>query len=94
MVDTSATLVASDGYSPDQEVDGVVELNTVLANMDQVKACVANQYLNYTSGRIPGAQDAKSIEALMASMQKNGWNLRQMMVDMTQIDMFLYRKVH
>ncbi|WP_156312413.1 DUF1592 domain-containing protein [Marinagarivorans algicola] len=93
MVDTFATIVAQDDKAADHDIDGLVELNSLLASLDQVKACVATQYLNYAAGRIPGAEDSQSITRLVEAMQRENWDLRKMMVEMTQTDIFLYRQV-
>lgn len=91
LVDTFASILTTDD-GEEQEAEGLVELNNLLASMKRVKACVADQYLNYAAGRIPGASEKKSVDALLSSLLDSNGDLRQMMVDMTQTDMFLYKK--
>ncbi len=92
-IDDTATLLARDSNSMDDDIEGLDGLNKLLANMDQVKACVAQQYLNYSAGRIPGRNDSKSVAALFEAMRSSGWDIQKMMVEMTQTDMFLYQKI-
>ena len=91
-IDTFASILTTDD-GEEKDADGLVELNNLLASMTRVKACVADQYLNYAAGRIPGANEKKSVDTLLSSLLDSNGDMLKMMVDMTQTDMFLYKKV-
>jgi hypothetical protein len=89
-VDARGEIVSSD--DADGAFDGVVELGTRLAGSAQVNACVATQWFRYALGRHEGTADRCGLENLASTLQKG--DLRDLLVDITQTDAFLFRRPH
>jgi hypothetical protein len=73
--------------------DGVVEMAALLARSEQVQDCVARQWFTYAVGRGVERTDACSVAPTQDAFTASGGNLVELMVQMTQTEAFLYRRV-
>ncbi len=92
-IDAFGTVFARDAENSSAQVDGLAELNEYLASLDNVKACIAKQFLGYATQRIPSAAEQPSIDWLVKTLESKDWNLKEMLVEATQTPMFLYKKL-
>lgn len=77
----------------DGAFDGVNELSQRLASSNQVKECVARQAFRFSIGRVETMLDSCALDALDERFAASGWNMRELMVSITQTDAFLYRRI-
>ncbi|MET0389272.1 MAG: DUF1592 domain-containing protein [Polyangiales bacterium] len=84
-VDSRGDIVESD---IDGSYDGAVELAHKLADSAQVRDCAPTQWLRYTLGRSAQSADSCSATSLKQSFAATGGDLRELMVALTQTDMF------
>jgi hypothetical protein len=71
---------------------GARELGEKLAASGQVRDCVTTQWLRYALGRFEGAGDLCSLEQLRAKFTASGGDLRELLIELTQTESFLYRR--
>jgi len=60
-----------------------------LANSRAVRSCLASKWFIYAHGRVPGAEDACSLQGALTTFEQNG-NLRELLLGMTETPAFLY----
>jgi hypothetical protein len=87
-LDVSGELLATDVDGP---YDGVVELAARLASSDQVKACVATQWFRFGYGRSETEADACSVDEVQAAFAAANYDIKELIVALTQTDAFRYR---
>jgi hypothetical protein len=78
---------------PEGEVSGPIELAQKLAANEEVQNCFASKWLDFAYGQTlhaDHAADQCSREQLAASFRASGFNVKQLLVDLTQTDGFLY----
>jgi hypothetical protein len=92
-VDSSGELMtrASDGTELAQPFNGVVDLAHKLAASPNVHACMARQWFRFGQGRLESAEDACTLSSLQAQLTASNFNLRALIVALTQSDAFMYR---
>jgi hypothetical protein len=88
-VDSSGTL--TDTLDADGPFDGAIELGRKLANSEQVRACVVTQWFRFAYGRKETAADECTMNKLRAQFAASGYDMRTLLVALTQTDAFLYR---
>jgi Protein of unknown function (DUF1588)/Protein of unknown function (DUF1592)/Protein of unknown function (DUF1585) len=88
-------VVDSSGNVLDSDVEGAFigakGLATKLASSEQVADCVALQAFRFTQGRVESTQDACSLYRLRKSFRQSR-NLKELFVQLTMTDAFLYRR--
>jgi hypothetical protein len=90
-VDASGDLYeAGDASGP---FDGAIELSDRLAESDTFHACVAAQMFRFASGRVETRADGCTTGPLRERFAASGYDLRELMVALTQSDDFLHRRV-
>lgn len=73
--------------------EGGPALAGLLADSEQVQNCATTQWLRYSLGRREIADDSCSLATLQGTFREQGGDLKQLMVALTQSDVFLhYRK--
>jgi hypothetical protein len=73
------------------EVNGGVDLAKTLAGMADAQACYAQHWLEYGYGRTYDASDDECTQAALSNaFAKSGGNMKQLLLDLTQTDAFLY----
>jgi hypothetical protein len=78
---------------PDGIVSGPIELAQKLAANEEVQNCFASKWLDFAYGQTlhtSNAADQCTREQLAASFRASGFNVKQLLVDLTQTDGFLY----
>ncbi len=69
--------------------DAVDMVNKVAAN-DMSQMCFASHWLEFAYGRTLGMGDECAAASVQVAFQKSGYNVKQMLVALTQTDEFLY----
>ena len=75
----------------DGPFDGVVELGQKLAASDQVRQCVATQWFRFGFGRPEQPEDQCNMDQIQEAFEASGYNIRELLVALTQTDAFRYR---
>jgi hypothetical protein len=84
---------------PNGTVSGPIELAQKLAANEEVQNCFASKWLDFAYGQTLASHDKAQAEIaadqctreqLAASFRANGFNVKQLLVDLTQTDGFLY----
>ena len=74
-------------------VRNAVELAQTVATQDETQACFVSHWLDFAYGRsLQVTDDADNClkERLQASFKASGYNIKQLLLDLTQTDAFLY----
>jgi hypothetical protein len=74
-------------------VRNAVELVRLLASAEETQQCFASHWLNFAYGRSlddSDASDACIQERVQAAFKASGYNVYQLLLDLTQTDAFLY----
>lgn len=91
-IDASGQLIGADAAG---EFDGVAQLGQLLASSEDVAVCVSRQWFRFAYGRTESEQlDACTMETLTESFAESGYDLRELLVGLTQTDAFLYRTAY
>lgn len=70
--------------------DGPVELVTQIAASELTQHCFAENWLNFGYGRTLDAQDSCSVSAVEEAFAQSGFDVKALLVALTQTDAFLY----
>ncbi|MBK9258966.1 MAG: DUF1592 domain-containing protein [Polyangiaceae bacterium] len=89
-IDDSGELV--DTRNIDGPFEGVVELGKKLAESEEARQCVATQWFRYAYGRVEGADDYCSMDMLQKTFAAKGFDVKELLVALTQTDAFRYRR--
>jgi len=89
-VDDTGQLV--DTRNIDGPFEGVVDLGKKLAESEEARQCVATQWFRYGYGRAEGADDYCSMQKLQETFAQKGFNVKELLVALTQTDAFRYRR--
>jgi hypothetical protein len=84
-IDASGSVPGTDGTT-----NGPVELVRKLATAESAQTCFAEHWLEFAYGRTLGTADRCLQTSLNAAFQKGGYNVRQLLLALTQTDDFLY----
>jgi len=88
-VDASGEMIQSD---VDGKYNGPVELGKLLAKSQMVSDCLATQWFRFAAGRTEDpTRDKCSLGVLQQKMKDSGGDLRELLVQYTQTDAFLFR---
>jgi hypothetical protein len=71
-------------------INGPAELVRKLAETDQVQFCFASHWLNFAYGRKLGQGDECAKASVEVAFKKSGYNVKQLLLALTQTDQFLY----
>lgn len=75
----------------DGKFDGAIELAKRLAKSEQVRECVATQWFRYGYGRAEQDEDSCNLDTLNGAFAKAGFNIKALLIALTQTDAFRYR---
>jgi len=89
-LDTSGEIKGS--KDADGKFNGAVELADRLANSEEVRACVVTQWFNYGYGRTTTTEDKCTIQALQTTFAAANYDVKTLLIGLTQTDAFRYRK--
>jgi hypothetical protein len=96
--DAAGPIDARVTLSQTRQLDGktaanAVELAKLLAGADEVRDCVARQWMRYGLGREDAAEDEPSLVAAMDAFEKDGARLPSLLMAIARSDAFRYQKV-
>jgi len=91
VIDTSADV--TDTKTLNGPVKDAVDLAQKLASSDEVRACIATQWMRFALGREEGDDDQPSLTAAMKGFQTGGWKVSELLVSLARSDSFRYQKV-
>ena len=89
-IDATGEVVRTDDI--DGVYDGAVELASALASSTQVQECVSSQWFRFAYNRTVTSDDSCSIEQLNDVFRSSSFNIRALLVALTQTNAFLYRR--
>jgi hypothetical protein len=89
-VDASGEVIGS--KDANGKFDGAVELAARLGASEEVRACVVRQWFRYGQGRNETTADACTMAKLQEAFAAANYDIRELLVALTQTDAFLYRK--
>jgi hypothetical protein len=87
-----ASGVVSRSQDANGPFDGAVALAQRLAQSDEVRACVVSQWFTYGQGRPVTSEDGCSIGTLQTAFAAAHFDIKELLLALTQTDAFLYRK--
>jgi hypothetical protein len=70
-----------------------VELARQLASSERVQECFATHWMHFGYGRSLEQADACTQQSLLTAFKQSGYNVKQLLLALTQTDAFLYRAV-
>jgi hypothetical protein len=76
----------------DGSYDGAIELARALAGSTQVQECVSSQWFRFAYNRSVTPVDTCSIEQINERFAASNFNIRELLVALTQTNAFLYRR--
>jgi hypothetical protein len=89
-IDAVGEVVLTDDI--DGTYDGAVELAQALAASEQVQECVASQWFRFGYNRTVTEEDRCSMDQLTESFAASGYDIKELLVGLTQTNAFLYRR--
>jgi hypothetical protein len=90
-IDTATEISATDKL--DGKVKDAVELAQKLSTADEVRACIAKQWVRFGLGREEVDDDLPSLDTTMNGWRASGWKMDQLLVSLAKSDSFRYQKV-
>jgi hypothetical protein len=91
IIDASADV--TDTKTLNGPVKDAVELAQKLSGSDEVRTCIATQWMRFGLGREEGDDDQPSLTAAMKGFQAGGWKVSELLVALAKSDTFRYQKV-
>jgi len=91
LIDTSSEITATEKL--DGTVKDAVEMAHKLATADEVRACIAKQWLRFGLGRDESKDDEVSLAATLKGFGANDWKVTDLLVSLAKSDTFRYQKV-
>jgi hypothetical protein len=88
LIDASGSVPNLPGSGP---FAGPVELAKALAASEDAMTCFTDQWFTFAYGRAIAAPDACATASLHQAFSKAGYNVRELLLALTQTDAFLYR---
>ncbi len=88
-VDASGTII--DTVDADGDFDGALELGKRLAESVEVRQCIATQWFRFGYGRAEKQEDQCSMETIQRAFAESGYDVRELLVALTQTPAFRYR---
>ncbi|WP_152629998.1 DUF1592 domain-containing protein [Haliangium ochraceum] len=98
-IDDSGTIVDADAdgtpaaESIDGPFDGPVELGARLGNSSTVRECVSAQWFRFAYGRAETEADDCSMDTINQRFADSGYDIKELLVALTQTDAFRYRPI-
>ena len=88
----NGVLIDASGSVPGMagEVSGPVELVKKIAESESTHACFASHWMNFAYGRTLGAEEQATQQAVVAAFRASNYNIKELLLALTQTDAFLY----
>jgi hypothetical protein len=90
-IDTRSEITETKGLNG--PIGGAVELAAKLASSDEVRACVARQWMRFALGREETDADLPSLEVGMKGFRDGGWKVSDLLAALARSDAFRFQKV-
>jgi hypothetical protein len=90
VIDATGEVVQTEDI--DGVYDGAIELAGALAGSSQVQECVSSQWFRFAYNRTVTPEDSCSIEQLNQVFADSSFNIKALLVALTQTNAFLYRR--
>ena len=87
-IDASGELVDTD---VDGDFYGATELSSALSESQQVAGCITKQWVRFAHGRSEAGPDACTLHHLGTAFAESSYNIRELVLALTQTDAFQYR---
>jgi hypothetical protein len=84
-IDASGTIPGSD-----EPITGGVDLALWLADESDTQSCFTSHWLQFAHGRTLRSEDACTRETVNNAFEESGYNVKEMLLALTQTDSFLY----
>lgn len=84
-IDTSSMMPGAD-----EPITNAVDLARWLAQSEDAQSCFALHWLEFAQGRSMGRDDACTRDAVDTAFEESGYDVKQMLLALTQTDAFLY----
>lgn len=88
-IDATGEIIGSDDV--DGKFDGAVQLADQLVGSEEVAHCVASQWFRFSYNRTVTAEDQCNVDAINEAFAASDYDIRELLVALTQTDTFLYR---
>jgi hypothetical protein len=72
------------------KLSGAVELGKKLAESPEAQACFVANWANFAYGRGTDDQEACSMQRIKERFKTSGYNVKELLLELTQTDTFLY----
>jgi hypothetical protein len=89
-IDAVGDVVQTDDI--DGSYDGAIELASALAQSSQVQECVASQWFRFAYNRTVTQEDSCTVEQLNDVFRSSSFNVKSLLLALTQTNAFLYRR--
>ncbi len=89
-IDAVGEVVQTDDL--DGTYDGAIELAQALATSTQVQECVSSQWFRFSYNRSVTPEDSCSLDQINEAFVASNFNVRELLVALTQTNAFLYRR--
>jgi hypothetical protein len=89
-IDAVGEVVQTDDI--DGDYDGAIELASALAGSTQVQECVSSQWFRFAYNRTVTQEDSCSVQQLNDVFRASNFNVRELLIALTQTNAFLYRR--
>ena len=89
-VDASGQI--TDSKDANGPFDGAVALAQRLSTSEEVRECVVSQWFTYAQARPAASDDTCTMGSLQTAFAAAGYDIKELLVALTQTDAFLYRK--
>ncbi len=89
-IDSSGEIQGS--RDADGTFDGAADLAVKLGESEQVRQCVATQWFRFGYGRAEQEEDQCAMNQLQDAFKAAGYNVKELIVALTQTDAFRYRR--
>jgi len=90
LVDASGELKFT--WDANGTVDNAVQMLQRLGESEEVRTCYARQWFRYAHGRDVGFDDECHLYDLMKAFETHAWDIKELMVALTQTEAFRYRR--
>jgi hypothetical protein len=89
-IDAVGDVIQTDDF--DGAYDGALELARAMAESTQVAECVSSQYFRFSYNRTVTETDSCTVDAMNEAFAASGYNIKELLVTLTQTNAFLYRR--
>jgi hypothetical protein len=90
-IDSSGDVVSADDPNLEGSFGSALEFADVLAQSPQVAECVSSQWFRFAYNRTVTEGDACTIDLINEAFAGSGYNIKELLVTLTQTRAFLYR---